>query len=206
MGTMKKFLPKGVKPNQPIPEPRDDEKASEYLKYISHPRKQKFLIVYAETGSIRKACKIVGMPRRLYHYWFERDAAFAEAARYAHQEAIERAVDEVRRRGIKGIKKPVFYKGERVASVREYSDPLLMFYLRGMAPQFKDASPVQQHIGGERVDVKTYGFNLENPQTVALLNEVLRRSVDRPDEPPAAKPIPVSGQIGHTGGNGKASK
>ena len=40
--------------------------------------------------------------------------------------AIKRAVD--------GVKEPVYYKGEKIGSVKKYSDPLLMFLMKAHAP------------------------------------------------------------------------
>ena len=43
--------------------------------------------------------------------------------------------EEMRRRGIKGVVKPVFQKGEQVGSVREYSDNCLLAMARANIPK-----------------------------------------------------------------------
>ena len=37
-----------------------------------------------------------------------------------------------------GIEKPIYYKGERVDTVREYSDNLLMFRTKKLRPEYRD--------------------------------------------------------------------
>lgn len=44
-------------------------------------------------------------------------------------------LQEVDRRGRRGVKKPVYYKGEVVGDIMEYSDTLLMFQLKSMRPK-----------------------------------------------------------------------
>ena len=63
-------------------------------------------------------------------------------------EALEEGTDlldaEARRRAVTGIDKPVFFKGEVVASIKKYSDPLLMFLLEAYDPQmFRDDGKVE---------------------------------------------------------------
>jgi hypothetical protein len=42
---------------------------------------------------------------------------------------------EARRRAVDGVDEPVFHKGRICGTVRKYSDALLMFLLRGNAPE-----------------------------------------------------------------------
>ena len=52
-----------------------------------------------------------------------------------------------------GIDKPMFFKGEVVANIKKYSDPLLMFLLEAYDPQkFRDGGKVEQP-GATDVDV-----------------------------------------------------
>ena len=64
-------------------------------------------------------------------------------------EALEEGSDlleaEARRRAVTGVDKPVYYKGEVVGSITQYSDRLLMFLLRAHRPQkFRDGGKVKQ--------------------------------------------------------------
>ena len=49
------------------------------------------------------------------------------AADQLEHEAIRRAVD--------GVDRPVFFKGRQIAMLKEYSDTLLIFMLKGLRPE-----------------------------------------------------------------------
>jgi hypothetical protein len=59
------------------------------------------------------------------------DASFAEAWDAALEEAYDTLEAEAHRRAFEGVTKPIHYKGVKVDTVREYSDTLLMFLLKG---------------------------------------------------------------------------
>ena len=42
---------------------------------------------------------------------------------------------ELYRRAVEGVDKPVFHQGDEVATIREYSDTLLIFGLKGARPE-----------------------------------------------------------------------
>jgi hypothetical protein len=44
---------------------------------------------------------------------------------------VDSAEEELRRRGIYGYDKPIYYNGDKVGSATEYSDACLIFYLKG---------------------------------------------------------------------------
>ena len=62
------------------------------------------------------------------------EAEFADAWDDAYDAGNDRLEDEAHRRAVDGVERPVTYRGEVVGSVREYSDVLLMFLLRGRRP------------------------------------------------------------------------
>jgi hypothetical protein len=43
--------------------------------------------------------------------------------------------EEARRRAVEGTKKPIFYRGQVVGHIRDYSDVLLMFLLTAHRPE-----------------------------------------------------------------------
>ena len=63
------------------------------------------------------------------------DPDFAADWDSAVEDALDALEEEVRRRAIEGVEKPVHYQGQRVDSVTQYSDQLAMFLLRGRRPQ-----------------------------------------------------------------------
>ncbi len=42
---------------------------------------------------------------------------------------------EARRRAVEGVRKPVYCRGEIVGTVKEYSDTLLIFLMKGARPE-----------------------------------------------------------------------
>jgi hypothetical protein len=101
-------------------------------------KRAKFLRTLAETGSITKAHEAACIGRSLVYEWRDQDETFAidmAAALEVYKEALEAEAD---RRAVNGIDRPVFYQGVQVATVRDYSDTLLMFRLKKLDPNYRD--------------------------------------------------------------------
>jgi hypothetical protein len=98
------------------------------------PNKKAFLGALAETGNITSASKLAGIDRTTHYRWLKEDPAYAAAVEDAFVQAAENLEREARRRAVQGTDKPVYYKGERVDTVKEYSDTLLIFLLKGAMP------------------------------------------------------------------------
>jgi hypothetical protein len=79
------------------------------------------------------------MSRPSYYVWMEHDADFAASVQQCKVEAIDRLEAEARQRAVEGVRreKGVYYDGVRVATEVEtvYSDTLLIFLLKGLAPE-----------------------------------------------------------------------
>jgi hypothetical protein len=98
-----------------------------------------FLKSLARTGSVKASAKFAGVGRRFAYKHKAGDAKFSAAWDNAIESAIDLMEAEARRRAMKGMLKPGFYKGEKCGSVREYSDRLLMFLLKAYRPErFRD--------------------------------------------------------------------
>lgn len=99
------------------------------------PQKKRFIELLASTGNVTEAARLIGTSRRNVYEHKKRDKEFAAA----WDDALERGCDaleaEARRRAAQGVDKPVFYKGEVVGKVREYSDLLLIFLLKAYRPE-----------------------------------------------------------------------
>jgi hypothetical protein len=96
-------------------------------------RQKQFLEQYARCGNLTEAARKCRIDRNRHYDWLqdpEYEAKFANA----YAQACDIVDGEIRRRGVTGILKPVFYKGEKVGSIREYSDTLLIFLAKGMMP------------------------------------------------------------------------
>ena len=107
--------------------------------------KPAFLEVLRETGNVTLAVQHVGQSRNQVHDVRQRSKRFAAQWDDALEDATDLLEAEARRRAFTGIDKPVFFKGEVVASIKKYSDPLLMFLLEAYDPQmFRDGGKVEQ--------------------------------------------------------------
>lgn len=119
----------------------------------------KFLISYKKCGNITKAAKAAKVDRSTVYDRQKSDPAFEAAMVDAQEEAVDLLEEEARRRASDGTLKPVFYKGEKVAEVREYSDTLLIVLLKANRPEkYKERADITS--GGETI--KAYiGFDTE---------------------------------------------
>jgi hypothetical protein len=115
-----------------------------------------FLTALRNTGIWTTACEAAGIDRTTPYKRMRVDARFAEACREAQEEAADLLESEARRRAVDGVDVPVIYRGrqswtwqlpdgtvvpegtagaEQVPfTVKRYSDPLLMFLLKGLRP------------------------------------------------------------------------
>jgi hypothetical protein len=86
-------------------------------------------------GSFIRAAKVAAISRTALSVWRRDDPEFSLACEEAQQEYIEKLEREADRRGVEGTPRPVFFQGEECGQTREYSDNLLMFRLKALAPE-----------------------------------------------------------------------
>ena len=105
--------------------------------------KSLFLAELAETGNVAYACAAAKISRSTVYITRNEDAEFAEAWFHAIETNTDTMEAEAYRRGMKGVDEPVFYKGDKVADVRKYSDTLLIFMLKSRRPdKFRDNATI----------------------------------------------------------------
>ena len=99
------------------------------------PRRQRaFLKSLAQSVNVARACRTAGIPRRTAYHWRDADPRFAREWDDALDDGIDLLEAELHRRAFEGVEKPVWHKGERVGTVRHYSDALAMFLLKAHRP------------------------------------------------------------------------
>lgn len=102
---------------------------------LDEKRKHIFLRVLAETGSSKLACQSAGYRNMAaINRALKNDAAFAEAYDEAVAAAGEFIEAEAVRRGMQGVKKAVYYKGNIVGYETVYSDSILALLLKASKP------------------------------------------------------------------------
>src|SRR5262252_4301399 len=96
--------------------------------------KEIVLAMLANGATYAAAAAAVGAHRRTIIKWPDRDEEFAQRWNDAVEEGIDRLEAEAIRRARDGVKRPVFYMGQVVGYVQEYSDSLLRFLLEAKRP------------------------------------------------------------------------
>lgn len=111
-------------------------------------KKEKFLALFRQTGVVSYAAQGVANRATVYK-WLKEDPEFEKQFDDAKEEAAELMELEARRRAVQGVDKPVYQKGECVGYIREYSDTLLMFMLKGAKPEKYADRVKQEHSGAD---------------------------------------------------------
>jgi len=100
-------------------------------------RQIRFIEALAASGCVAAACRHVGMSETSARALYNRHCG--TAFRHAWDAAVDcaampRLEQAVLERSIKGVPRPVFYKGEQVGEWRHYDERLAMFLLRSRRP------------------------------------------------------------------------
>jgi hypothetical protein len=110
----------------------------------SAARQREFIALLAETGSVRSACRRMGVgEHQVYVLRRHPEAAsFRRAWEAALDCGIARIEDTAMDRALYGTEDPVFWQGKLIGTRRRYNDRLLMFILRNRAPdRFAEGKP-----------------------------------------------------------------
>jgi hypothetical protein len=118
------------------------------------PKKRAFLAAFTENGVIRYAAHAAGIARQTHYDWLKGDAEYVLAFRNACEDAADRLEREVVRRAVEGVVKPLVSGGRwirdddgQLVTIREYSDTLLIFALKGMRPEkYRERQQLQHEI------------------------------------------------------------
>lgn len=93
-------------------------------------------------GNITKAARSIRMSRAYLYEVRQANPEFGRQWDEAVTEGIDTIEGEAFRRAVKGTLKPVYYRGMRVDTVREYSDRLLERILAAKKPEYRDGPAV----------------------------------------------------------------
>ena len=115
------------------------------------------------------------------------DAAFDQACEDAQHTYRKKFIDELVRRGVNGVEKPVFHNGEIVGHVTEYSDRLLMEHLKVIDQRYRDKLQIDMAAHITSTDLQ---LDKLQPESQVLLQQILEIEakaqtpglLDAPDE------------------------
>jgi hypothetical protein len=99
---------------------------------------ERFLKVYAETGTIGKACKAASISRQTIANWRRDSKQFAQAFEDATADYCDSLEDAATKLGRDGYEEPVYQGGQFVGNKRKYVPSLLALLLRGNVAKFKE--------------------------------------------------------------------
>jgi hypothetical protein len=97
-------------------------------------RRAAFVAALQEGRSVTGAAMAAGVNRTLVYRWREEMADFAAAWDEAVEAATDLIEEEAWRRALRGVPKPVFWRGAQIGVVTTYSERLLMFLLQRRRP------------------------------------------------------------------------
>lgn len=114
------------------------------------------------------------------------DVAFKEAWDDAKEIANELLLVEGRRRAYEGVLRPIYQGGKLRGKVKDYSDTLLIFFIKAHNPEFRDSTK-HEHTGkdGGPVNVNVSTTDRIDRHTEAFIAAASRSASD--------DPVPVDG-------------
>lgn len=89
----------------------------------------------ASGGNVSRACQAIDVARLTAYRWREEDPEFKTAWNEAKAAGMDALEDEATRRAFEGIDKPIVHQGFITDTVKEYSDTLMIFLLKGGKPE-----------------------------------------------------------------------
>src|SRR5262245_14799001 len=98
-------------------------------------RKAKFLAAYERLGNATAVAEETGISRYTHKEWLKKSETYRQAFQEADDAATEVLEKEAIRRAVEGNEEPVYYNGQKVGTVRKYSDVLLIFLLKSKRPE-----------------------------------------------------------------------
>ena len=152
-----------------------------------------FLGALAECGNVSAASKAVKLSRAALYEHRQLDADFAKAWDEAVQIGAYGLEDEARRRAYEGTARPVYHGGVEVGAVREYSDTLMIFLLKGAMPDKYKDRVANEHSGD--IGVRELSDTERAARIAAILDAARARGVG-----PAADGAAVDAAAGSADG------
>ena len=124
------------------------EKKERVFRFVRNAKQNAFLNALAKTGTVKGAAQLSGESRANHYRWLEDDAYRVGVGR-ARRMVADLLEDEAWRRGVEGDERPIYNKhGERISTVRYYSDRLLEKLLAANLPE-KYKARIEETVVGD---------------------------------------------------------
>lgn len=106
-------------------------------------RKQAYCAEIAQHGQRQKAADAVLINYQTAAKHLRDDKVFLQMFEEALRKYREALVSEMKRRGVDGVERKVFYRDVHIDTVKEYSDNLLTKLVNRYCPEFRDQTKVE---------------------------------------------------------------
>ena len=120
---------------------------AKFVTNVTEEKKKAFLEHFPRECTVTHAAALTGIAKKTVYEWLKQDPDFAAAFELAKEAVGDKLEKEAIRRACEGINKPVYYQGQKVDTIKEYSDTLLIFLLKGQKPE-KFGDKITQEISG----------------------------------------------------------
>jgi len=129
-------IPPELLTNLPAKIDKLDERLTPTNSVVARRKRKLFIEKLRECGNMTEAASAVGYSTTgAINYVRRADPAFAQEVMQAMQDFCDKAEGEVKRRGVDGVLKPKYHQGVVVGFEREYSDTLLLAFLKAHRPK-----------------------------------------------------------------------
>ena len=104
-------------------------------------RRTCFIELLRRTANVSRAAREAGLVSSTVYRQRAKSKSFAADWDNAVAEALDALEESVMERVRDGVSRPIFYGGEQVGTVRQYSDQLAMFVLKSKRPEIYNRLP-----------------------------------------------------------------
>lgn len=149
--------------------------AGRSVRELATAKRDAFLAAFAELGTVTHAAQSVGIDRKRHYEWMDTDPEYPHLFSEAGVKAKEAMVREARRRAIEGTEKPIYQGGKLVGTIREYSDTLLIFLMKGAMPEtYRERVDVTMDIPGLAARIASeFGTDLDADALMAEAERII---------------------------------
>ena len=121
-----------------------DRKNIKQFNTFPEKKREQFLTLLSETNNVTKSAKTVGVTYQFIQKLVKHDPIFAEQFDEALEIATDNLEEALYNRGLHGTEKGIYFQGEKIDTVREFSDTAAIFLLKGLRPErYRDKSSVE---------------------------------------------------------------